>query len=132
MAGERVVRGIAATRATPSPDDLDATVHEALRVFDRFIEVWTGAAAHELAFNSVECGLVRDAIVAVGKTAHRDREVGRAVFKVSYAAENRSSLQFECMTPVFEESEQPINALAGYRKRDPAGHYEALAVVEPL
>lgn len=125
------MRGIAASRTAGKPLDLDTTVGEALRVFDEFINVWVGAAAHELAYNSPDCDRVRDAILAVAKTAHRDRELGRAVFKIGYCAENKSRLEYQCMSPVFEEPTQPINALAGYRERR-EGHYEILAVVEPL
>ena len=84
-----------------------------------------------MAYNSTACNRVRDAIVAVGKTAHRDRVIGTAVFKVTYSPTNRSRLEYQCMTPVFEEAGQPLNALAGYKKRR-EGHYEILAVVEPL
>jgi len=124
------MRGIAASRAT-TPADLDTAVSEALREFDEFINVWVGVAAHNLAYNSPGCGRVRDAIVAVGKTAHRDRVIGQAVFKVAYCADNRSRLEYSCMSPVFEEPDQPVNALAGFRERR-EGHYEILAIVEPL
>jgi hypothetical protein len=124
------MRGIASTRA-PATLDLDDTVAAALREFDDFIETWIGTAAHEVAYNSPACDRVRDAILAVAKTAHRDRAIGLAVFKVSYSAANSSRLEYECMTPVFEEANQPANALAGYRARR-EGHYEILAVVEPL
>jgi hypothetical protein len=75
--------------------------------------------------------MVRNAILAVAKTAHRDRAIGQAVFKVSYSATNKSRLEYECMTPVFEEPSQPANSLAGYRERC-HGHFEILSVVEPL
>lgn len=125
------MRGIATTRTEGRPADLDAAIGDALRIFDRFIDAWVGPAAHGLAFNSPDCERVRDAIVAVAETAHRDRIIGQAVFKVSYSSENKSRLQYECMTPVFEEPQQPINSLAGYRRRR-EGHFQILAVVEPL
>lgn len=124
------MRGIAASRIT-LPPDLDTTVHDALRMFDKFIETWVGAGAHQTVFNSPECDRVRDAITAVGKTAHRDRVIGQAVFKVSYNPSYRSRLEYQCMSPVFDEPSQPLNSLKGYRDRR-EGHYEILAVVEPL
>lgn len=124
------MRGIAASRIT-APPDLDTTVHDALRVFDEFIGVWVGPAAHELAYNSSGCDRVRDAIQAVAKTAHRDRIIGQAVFKVVYCADNKSRLGFECVSPVFELPEHAANSLAGFRRlRD--GHFEVLQIVEPL
>lgn len=127
----RIMRGIAASRTPSTPLDLDTTVGEALRAFDEFINVWVGAAAHESAYNSPDCDHVRDAILAVAKTAHRDRVIGSAVFRIAYSAENKSRLDYQCVSPVFEEPNQPLNALAGYRERR-EGHYEILAVVEPL
>lgn len=124
------MRGIAASRIM-LPPDLDTTVHDALRVFDKFIEVWVGAGAHDAVFNSPDCDRVRNAITAVGKTAHRDRVIGQAVFKVSYNADFRSRVEYQCVSPVFEEDAQPLNALKAYRERR-EGHYEILAVVEPL
>lgn len=120
-------RGIAATRWTPG--QLDTAIHTALREFDRYTEIWVGTAAHELAFNHPSNNLVRDAIVNVGKTAHRDRIVGHAVFKVVYNPDSSTRLGYECVTQVFDE--RPTSALAEWRKRRD-GHFDILSVVEPL
>jgi hypothetical protein len=120
---------IAATRT--SGPDLETAVAEALRELDRLLEVWVGVAAHQLAFNSTECERVRAAIHAVARTAHRDRTIGQAVFQVVYNGENRSRLEFRPVSPVFEEPDQPVHALKGFRERR-EGHFEVLAVVEPL
>lgn len=124
------MRGIAASRII-LPPDLDTTVNDALRMFDKFIETWVGSGAHAAVFNSPDTDKVRDAITAVGRTAHRDRVIGQAVFKISYCGENRSRMQYDWASPIFEEDSQPLNALKAYRDRRD-GHYEILAVVEPL
>lgn len=120
---------IAASRAIWTPGQLDTAVDTALREFDRYTEIWVGAAAHELAYNHESNNLVRDAIVNVGKTAHRDRIVGHAVFKVVYNPDSSSRLGYECVSPVFDEP--PVSVLAGFRERR-EGHFDILSVVEPL
>lgn len=124
------MRGVAASRMV-LPPDLDTTTNDALRTFDKFIEVWVGPGAHQLVFNHPDTDQVRDCIVAVGRSAHRDRVIGQAVFKVSYCGENRSRMRYECVSPIFEEPGQPLNALKAWRDRR-EGHFEILSVVEPL
>lgn len=124
------MRGIAASRST-GPADLDTAVAEAFQAFDRFIETWVGTGAHSLAFDSADQARVRDAILTVAKSAHRDRIIGHAVFKAVYNADYKSRMEHQCVSPVFEEPTQPANALAGFRARR-EGHFQILAVVEPL
>jgi hypothetical protein len=53
------------------------------------------------------------------------------VFKISYDVANRSRMAHEIVSPIFEEPDQPLNALKAFRERR-EGHFEILAIVEPL